>query len=216
MSKNNSSIIISAVVIAILGGYFYFTSKNSSAPVVDNLPANEENKPAGIDIKPQENGKKATNPAPDISETKEFKDKVIAIVNKNNTGDKDGALADYLNLLKEAPNNVLILNNIAAIYNDKGNWAKAEEYYKKVLIANPNHVPTYRMLGYLYQYRFDDGEARIKELFDKGLIATNNNPSMLSWIADYYNGINQPEKALYYSKLLVEQMSKSVKSSSGL
>jgi len=205
MSKNNSSIIISIAVIAILGGYFYLTSKNN-APAADNLPANEENKPADIKIEPKE----VVNPTPDISETKEFKDKAAVAIKKSNDGDKDGALADYLNLLKEAPNNTLILNNVASIYNDKANWVKAEEYYKKVLAVNPKHVPTYRMLGYLYQYRFNDGEARIKELFDKGLVATNNNLSMLSWIADYYNTINKPEKALYYSRISVEQMDKAV------
>jgi tetratricopeptide (TPR) repeat protein len=208
MSKNNSSIIISAVVIAILGGYLYFSPKSGNAPVTDNLPANEENKPADTGTEPKEIDKGSIAPVVDASETKEFKAKVAAAVDKNNNGDKDGALVDYLNLLKEAPNNILILNNIANIYSDKGNWIKAEEYYKKVLAVDSGHVPTYRMLGYLYQYRFSDGEARIKELFDKGLMATNNDSRLLSWIADYYNGINQPEKALYYSKILVEQMSK--------
>ncbi len=127
---------------------------------------------------------------------------------KNILGDKDGALKDYLIILKTDEKNVKVLNNVADIYQDKTEWEKAEEYYKKLLAADPTFIPAYRHLGNLYRYRFKNSESRIKELIDSGLGYTNNNPELLGWIIAYYQETGQSEKSAPYSEKLIEQIGK--------
>lgn len=130
-------------------------------------------------------------------------------VSKNILGDKDGALKEYLAILKSDPKNVKVLNNIADIYQDKAEWGKAEEYYKKLLSADPTFIPTYRNLGNLYRFRLGNDETKIKELIDWGLGYTNDSPELLGWIIAYYQEIGQNEKALPYGEKLIEQLEKS-------
>lgn len=142
----------------------------------------------------------------------------IAVL-KNILGDKDGALKEYLTILsagggfasngKNDPKNTKVLNNIADIYQDKAEWGKAEEYYKKLLAADPSFIPAYRNLGNLYRFRLGNDEAEIKELIDRGLGYTNDNPDLLGWIIAYYQETGQAEKSLPYGEKLVEQLENS-------
>jgi hypothetical protein len=86
------------------------------------------------------------------------------------------------------------------------NWTKSEEYYKKLIEVHPEYIPGYRMLAYLYWYRFNDDEVKIKSLIDSGLEKNNNHPDLLSWIINYYQEKGEGEKALPYSNLLVNQL----------
>lgn len=129
----------------------------------------------------------------------------IAVL-KNILGDKDGALKEYLAVLKSDPKNTKVLNNIADIYQDKTEWGKAEEYYKKLLAVDPSFIPAYRNLGNLYRFRLGNDEAKIKELIDRGLGYTNDNPDLLGWIIAYYQETGQAEKSLPYGEKLVEQL----------
>jgi hypothetical protein len=63
------------------------------------------------------------------------------------------------------------------------------------------------MLAYLYEYRFNDDEAKIKALIDSGLAKNNNDQSLLNWIIDYYTQKGDEDKALPYKNLL-EQSNK--------
>lgn len=131
----------------------------------------------------------------------------IAVL-KNILGDKDGALKEYLAIVRSDPKNIKVLNNIADIYQDKTEWGKAEEYYKKLLAADPAFIQAYRNLGNLYRYRLGNDEAKIKELIDRGLGYTNDNPELLGWIIAYYQETGQSEKVLPYSEKLVEHLKK--------
>ena len=53
--------------------------------------------------------------------------------------------------LKNNPNNVELLNNIAVCYFRIKNLKKAEFYYKKALIINPNNINILNNLGILKQ-----------------------------------------------------------------
>ncbi len=136
----------------------------------------------------------------------------IAVL-KNILGDKDGALKEYLAILsasggKTDEKNTKVLNNIADIYQDKMEWGKAEEYYKKLLSADPQFIQAYRNLGNLYRYRLGNDEAKIKELIDGGLGFTDNHPELLGWISAYYQETGQAEKSLPYGEKLLERLNK--------
>lgn len=180
--KKNHIYIIAALVIITLVFFGYYSNKDRGA----EAPINQEQSES------QNNG--------------DLKSRILELVEKANEGKTQEALDGYLVLEKEAPEDLLLLNNIADLYSDMSNWAKAEEYYKKLLAAHPDFVQGYRMLAYLYQYRFNDDEAKIKALIDGGLSKNDNHPDLLSWIIDYYQQKEEGEKALLYSQILAEKM----------
>lgn len=124
----------------------------------------------------------------------------------NNLGDKQGALKFYQKALKVDAKHRVALNNTAQIYEDLGEWGKAEEYYRKLIVADPTFTPAYRLLAYLYQYRFNNPEEKIKELIDDGLAATGDSADLLSWIIAYYQENGQTEKSVPYGERLTKQL----------
>lgn len=180
--KKNHIYIITALIIIVSVFFGYYLNKNKSENILTNQEQGES----------QNNG--------------DLKSRILELVEKANEGKTQEALDGYLALEKEAPEDLLLLNNIADTYSDLSNWSKAEEYYKKLLSAHPDFVQGYRMLAYLYQYRFNDDEAKIKALIDGGLSKNDNHPDLLSWIIDYYQQKEEGEKALLYSQILAEKM----------
>ncbi|KUK66599.1 MAG: hypothetical protein XD85_0109 [Parcubacteria bacterium 34_609] len=137
-------------------------------------------------------------------ENEALREQALIAVGKANKGDKEGALADYLRLLEEYPNDLLLLNNTAVLYSDMGQWNKSEEYYLRLLEAYPGFVQGYRMLAYLYQYRFDNGEEKALALIEDGLSKTNNNPDLIRWLIGYYTEIGDEEMRNYYLEMVGE------------
>jgi tetratricopeptide (TPR) repeat protein len=121
-------------------------------------------------------------------------------------GDVQGAIRYYDKALLRDPKNRIALNNTAVAYADLQNWSKAEEYYLRLINAEPQNTAAYRMLGYLYRDRLGNPEDKIKNLIDEGLRSTNNSPDLLSWIISYYQEKNQADKALPYSQILADQL----------
>ena len=123
-------------------------------------------------------------------------------------GDKTGAIAYYKAALKLDPKSRIALNNIANVYQDLSDWNNAEVYFKKLIAAEPGYTPTYRSLAYLYQYRFNDPEEKIKALIDQGLVANPDNADLLSWIISYYQEKQENEKAVPYAERLAAALNK--------
>jgi tetratricopeptide (TPR) repeat protein len=190
MNKKKLIVLIMVVLLVIAVAGYYYIYKNKKVETLNN---NQE----------QQNNSQTQN-----TEETDLRTKILTIVGIANEGKSQEALNQYLALEKENPNDLMLLNNIADLYSDMSNWAKSEEYYRKLLSSNPTYINGYRMLAYLYQYRFNDDEAKIKALIDDGLTKTNNDQSLLSWIIDYYQQKDEGDKALPYSKLLTEQTNK--------
>jgi tetratricopeptide (TPR) repeat protein len=188
-------IILIVIILLILSAVGYYIFKNKKVETPNNI---------------QEQGVEQQNneQIPATKEETTLRAKVLELVGKANAGKTQEALAGYLALEKDNPTDLMLLNNIADLYSDMSNWTKSEEYYKKVLSSNPDYISGYRMLAYLYQYRFNDNEAKIKALIDDGLAKNKNNRDLLSWIIDYYQQKNEGDKALPYSKLLTDQLNK--------
>jgi len=184
MNKKNLYIIVAIVIILSVVGIYYFNSTK------------DKNSQPGNNQEQQQNQENVTV----------LRDKILEMVGKANEGKTKEALEGYLALEKDNPTDLLLLNNIADLYSDMGNWAKSEEYYKKLLSAHPDFIQGYRMLAYLYQYRFNDDEAKIKALIDDGLSKNNNHPDLLNWIIYYYQEKGEGEKALPYSQILADKL----------
>jgi len=196
MSKKNILIVIIAILFIGAGAYYFYQVK---APAQVNQQGEEQNnegeQPSQEEV--------VLTPA-----EKELRDKVLELVGMANEGKTDEALTGYLALLKDNPTDLMLLNNIADLYSDKSDWANSEKYYKLLITAHPDFIQGYRMLAYLYQYRFNDDEVKIKALMDSGLKATNNNADLLNWMIAYYQGKDEGEKALPYSQMLADQLNK--------
>jgi len=188
------SILALLIVLAIISVFYFNKNKGGEEP---NKNQNQEQ---NQNINPENNTETEAD--------KKIKEKILELVEKANQGKVQEALDGYLILLKDNPDNLLLLNNTADAYSDLSNWAKAEEYYKKLLVAHPDFIQGYRMLAYLYEYRFNDDEAKIKILIDDGLAKTNNNPDLLSWIIDYYQQKGEGDKAVPYSEILANKLNK--------
>jgi tetratricopeptide (TPR) repeat protein len=126
-------------------------------------------------------------------------------INLNLLGQKEKALEFYERALAIDPKNILALNNIAEIYNDLGQYKKAEYYWLKLINFYPEKTIFYRRLGYLYRYRLRKTSEEIEEFFRKGLEKTDNHPDLLNWLISYYQEIGNNKKFVEYANLLIEK-----------
>ncbi len=196
MNKKKLIVLIVAILLILTAvGYYIYKNKKVETPNNNNQTQQGTEQPNN-------------NQTQNTTDNTDLRTKILAIVGIANEGKKQEALTQYLALEKDNPSDLMLLNNIADIYSDMSNWTKSEEYYKKLLAAHPDYINGYRMLAYLYQYRFNNDEAKIKALIDDGLAKNNNDQSLLGWIVDYYQQKNEGDKALPYSKLLINQPNK--------
>lgn len=123
-------------------------------------------------------------------------------VNLNILGEQQKALRSYEKALKVEANNLLVLNNMANIFSDLGQYDKAQVYWLKLTELYPDKTMFWRSLGYLYRYRMQKSSQQIEEFFKKGLAATNNNPDLLTWLIAYFQETGNNEKFAEYANLL--------------
>lgn len=123
-------------------------------------------------------------------------------VNLNILGEKQEALKWYEKALAIDSANLLVLNNMAGIFSDLGNYDKAEEYWLKLTQLYPDNTMFYRSLGYLYWYRMQKSPEAIEALFKKGLEATDNNIDLLTWLISYFSETGNNVKFAEYANLL--------------
>ncbi len=199
MKKETKIISVFVLLLVLIISVAVFLLANKKDGNTNNFQGNEQQ------IEELNNSENQQNQNSSEKE-QSINQRVLDAVGKANTGNKEQALNDYLAILNEDPANLIVLNNIADLYSDMSNWTKSEEYYKKLIEVHPEYIPGYRMLAYLYWYRFNDDEVKIKSLIDNGLEKNNNHPDLLSWIINYYQEKGEGEKALPYSNLLVNQL----------
>jgi len=123
-------------------------------------------------------------------------------VNLNIFGEKEEALKWYEKALFIDPESLLVLNNMADIYSDLGQYEKAEQYWLELTRLYPDKAMFYRSLGYLYWYRMQKSPQDIEALFKKGLEATKNNPDLLNWLTSYFLETGNNAKFVEYANML--------------
>lgn len=126
-------------------------------------------------------------------------------VNLNLLGEKEEALKAYKKALLQDETNVLVLNNVANLYDDLGRYEESEAAWLKLISLYPDRTATYRSLGYLYEYRMRKTSLEIEALFQVGLTATNNSSDLLSWLMSYFLETGNNEKFVEYANILNEK-----------
>lgn len=141
----------------------------------------------------------------DKNKSNDFAGYVVLGVNLNLLGEKQAALNWYEKAFLIDPISPLVLNNMANIYSDLRQYEKSEATWLKLIGAYPNKPSFYRSLGYLYRYRLYKSSDEIEALFKKGLVVTNNDPDLLTWLIAYFQETGNNEKFAQYANLLNEQ-----------
>jgi tetratricopeptide (TPR) repeat protein len=84
-----------------------------------------------------------TAPSPDVRE----KTEKFYLSFLDSTGDKDKAIAYLEKQLASRPNDLALINQIATLYQKKGDFAKALEYFEKRANMDPKNKETWYTLG---------------------------------------------------------------------
>ena len=118
-------------------------------------------------------------------------------------GDDKFAISAYKEALKLDEDHLLALNNIAVSYTDIGEYKKAEEAYRKLVVANPGDVPVYRKLADVYAFQHPDDEEGVAAIIKSGLEVVLAPADLVSYLATYYRDRGNTSKAIEYFEMLL-------------
>jgi Flp pilus assembly protein TadD len=117
-------------------------------------------------------------------------------------GQSDEAVNAFLKALSLDPNDYLALNNIGAIYNNRGEAVKARPFLLRVVEFFPDYYDGVMNLGINY---YLTGELRNAELTFKKAVALNpRSTEVLSRLGDVYLGMGEIGEAGEYYRAAVE------------
>ena len=130
-----------------------------------------------------------------LSANKEKNYNFIKGLNEYQKNDKVSALENYKKAYEIDKNNVVLLNEIAYLYVDLGNYEEAEKYYKKALEVKPNDENSLKnLLELLYlQNKRTEMEKYIPMVIDKNSFIYNLNNFRLAILE---NDEDKVEKSL--------------------
>lgn len=148
---------------------------------------------------------KARQELQDKNKDNDFAALISMGVNLNILGEKKEALKWYEKALLIDASSILVLNNVADIYSDLGQYDKAEEKWLELISLYPNKTMFYRSLGYLYWYRMQKSPQDIEALFKRGLETAENDPDLLNWLISYFLETGNNIKFAEYANLLNAQ-----------
>ena len=132
-----------------------------------------------------------------LSANKEKNYNFIKGLNEYQKNDKVSALENYKKAYEMDKNNVVLLNEIAYLYVDLGNYEEAENYYKKALEVKPNDENSLKnLLQLLYlQNKIVEMKKYIPMIIDKNSFVYNLNNFRLR-VAVLENDEMEVEKSL--------------------
>ena len=98
----------------------------------------------GYDNEAEQSAQKAVVLSQDLPEAEKY---LIAAIRSQVMKNYPEAIKAYENLGKASPDNSDVQSELASLYQDSGNLAKAREYYEKLLAANPKDITATLQLG---------------------------------------------------------------------
>jgi tetratricopeptide (TPR) repeat protein len=105
---------------------------------------------------------------------------------------------------KRDPDNSLALINLGNLYQKRGEFDRAETYYKKVIAAEPDYYLAYTNLGSMYT-----GLGRLQEAVDQlqtALVKNPADPLSKFLLGSIHRRLGESEKAIsYLEKILKDQ-----------
>ncbi len=119
-----------------------------------------------------------------------------------NTGEYNLAKENFLLGLKLDPKNLALMNNLGMSYKNLLQYDLSEKLFLEIIKINSKYINAYINLGNLKRdlNQFDQAI----QLYEKALINSNNNPIILYSLALAHQGIGNFEKALSYSKKVLD------------
>ena len=128
-----------------------------------------------------------------LSANKEKNYNFIKGLNEYQKNDKVSALENYKKAYEVDKNNVVLLNEIAYLYVDLGNYNEAENYYKKALEIRPNDENSLKnLLQLLYlQNKRTEMKKYIPMLIDRNSFSYNLNNFRLAVLENEKDGIEK-------------------------
>ena len=98
----------------------------------------------GYDSEAERSAQKAVELSQNLPEAEKY---LIAAIRSEVTRNYPEAIKAYENLAKASPDNSDVQSELAGLYQDSGNLAKAREYYEKLIAANPKDITAILQLG---------------------------------------------------------------------
>ncbi len=113
----------------------------------------------------------------------------------------DEAIALYEKALKAISGNEELLSRLGNLYNQKADYAKTAEIYKKLAELKPENIWYYNMLSDAYRNaKLDDKAIGVWE----ELMKKSDNPDIFIQAANFYNNQNNIDKAILAVKKAIE------------
>ena len=113
-------------------------------------------------------------------------------------GNKDKAKVTLENLVIKYPNYAMNYSVLGLISDEKGNYGKAVEYYKKSIAINPNDYRIYFNMGNAY-LNLKENDKAINYL-EKCIKMNPTYAKPYKSLELYYKSLNDTEKATYYAQ----------------
>jgi tetratricopeptide (TPR) repeat protein len=121
----------------------------------------------------------------------------------NLLGESDKAIEQYEYLLTKRTTHSTSLNNLAWIYVERGEYAKAEVNFKKVIEFNPRFASGYINLSDLYRSFIPEKKSGIPKMFEEALKQSTQPIEMKLYLAEYYEAEKEYALAIeWYEKAL--------------
>ncbi len=151
----------------------------------------------GYDDKAEQSAQKAVTLSQDLPEAEKY---LIAAIRSQVTKNYPEAIKAYENLAKASPDNSDVQSALASLYKDSGDFAKAREYYQKLLTANPKDVSATLELGRV-AIKSGDPQGSLEPLNRAYSLAVQvdnqeQKAATLHFMAVAYDLLNKPEESL--------------------
>lgn len=118
--------------------------------------------------------------------------------------DYDKAIKDYERVLQLSPKDAMALQNLAHIYDStKGDYAKAEYYYKQSIQSLPTGYQLYLDLALMYEYKMQKPTLAAATYLE-GLKNLSNHPNLIIPLIRFYKRTGDAVEMQKYIKMLLD------------
>ena len=118
-------------------------------------------------------------------------------------GQTEKAIEQYEYILTIQPGHSVVLGNLAKIYVNTQEYEKAEEYYKKIIEANPSFSQGYMDLADVYRAFMPEKKPEIPQLIEEILTERPQSTNSMLYLAEFYEQEKEYDLAIeWYQKAL--------------
>lgn len=207
VNKDYLKVVIAIVVVAVIIGVFFLAYKQKT-----KFSSLEENIISFLEKHTlSEADQIKLNKA--VSDLKENPKNALALITigriRHEARDLDGGIEFYLRGLEIQPTNVVALNNLANIYNNKKQYEKSAEMHLRLIENTSEWIDSYRQLTRLYKYHLPEKYSDVEQVLLTGIEKTSNTTkyapvNFYIMLSDFYVDIGETDKAVKYYEIAEE------------